>query len=268
MKYIVILLSFIMSWWDCANAQTIVSTEPANRNVVLEEFTGMYCGWCPDGHKIATELSAKYDGRIFPINIHTGSFAFPSDASDLDFRTSAGDSIGAAAYAVSFPTGSVNRQDYPWAQSRSLWESKAVAVMAEASPVNIAVEANVDLNTRELNVTVEYYYTADEEHPTNHLSVFLSQSEIIGEQSNGIGLNPDFVNEEGLYRHQHALRMALTESVWGDEIAETKKGSFGRKEFKLILPNSIKNIPLDITQLDVVAFIAPEKKTDYHWRWG
>ena len=31
-------------------AQTFVSTTPENKNVVLEEFTGIYCGFCPDGH--------------------------------------------------------------------------------------------------------------------------------------------------------------------------------------------------------------------------
>ena len=32
--------------------QTFVSTTPENKNVVLEEFTGIYCGFCPDGHVI------------------------------------------------------------------------------------------------------------------------------------------------------------------------------------------------------------------------
>ena len=34
-------------------AQTIVSTNPENKNVILEEFTGIYCTYCPDVHSIA-----------------------------------------------------------------------------------------------------------------------------------------------------------------------------------------------------------------------
>ena len=36
-----------------ASAQTFVSTTPENKNVILEEFTGISCGFCPDGHLIA-----------------------------------------------------------------------------------------------------------------------------------------------------------------------------------------------------------------------
>ena len=46
------------------SAQTIVSTTAENRNVVLEEFTGIYCTFCPDGHKRANELKADNPGRV------------------------------------------------------------------------------------------------------------------------------------------------------------------------------------------------------------
>ncbi|MFT6982817.1 MAG: hypothetical protein ACJAUD_001587, partial [Crocinitomicaceae bacterium] len=31
-------------------AQTLVSTTPSNRNVIIEEFTGTNCPACPNGH--------------------------------------------------------------------------------------------------------------------------------------------------------------------------------------------------------------------------
>ena len=34
-------------------SQTIVSTTPQNKKVILEEYTGINCVYCPDGHKIA-----------------------------------------------------------------------------------------------------------------------------------------------------------------------------------------------------------------------
>ena len=36
--------------------QTFVSTSPENKNVVLEEFTGIHCTYCPDGHRLAQIL--------------------------------------------------------------------------------------------------------------------------------------------------------------------------------------------------------------------
>ena len=35
------------------SAQTFVSTIAENKNVVLEEFTGISNTYCPDGHRIA-----------------------------------------------------------------------------------------------------------------------------------------------------------------------------------------------------------------------
>ena len=41
-------------------AQTFVSTTPENKKVVLEEFTGIYCGFCPDGHVLGQALHTAY----------------------------------------------------------------------------------------------------------------------------------------------------------------------------------------------------------------
>ena len=71
-------------------AQNLVSTDPYKRNVIIEEYTGVYCGYCPDGHKIANELAAEYQDRLFVLNIHAGGYA--NDAS-IDFRTEDGNII-------------------------------------------------------------------------------------------------------------------------------------------------------------------------------
>lgn len=54
---------------------TIVPLTPTNRNVLLEEYTGIYCGYCPDGHRMANEIAAANPGRVNIINIHVGSLA-------------------------------------------------------------------------------------------------------------------------------------------------------------------------------------------------
>ena len=57
------------------NAQQFVSTEPSNKNVIIEEFTGRNCGYCPDGHAIANQICANNPGRVWAVNIHTGGFS-------------------------------------------------------------------------------------------------------------------------------------------------------------------------------------------------
>ena len=58
-------------------AQTFVSTIAENKNVVLEEFTGISCTYCPDGHRIAKDIFNQNPNDVVLINIHTGSFATP-----------------------------------------------------------------------------------------------------------------------------------------------------------------------------------------------
>ena len=78
-----------------AMAQLPVSTTPQNKKVVLEEFTGINCQYCPDGHKIANNIKAsKPAGDVILVNIHTGGYANPS-AGQPDYRTADGNAIAA-----------------------------------------------------------------------------------------------------------------------------------------------------------------------------
>src|SRR5690625_8045941 len=57
--------------------QTIVSTETQNKKAILEEFTGINCTYCPDGHAIAEQILTNNPGNAFAINIHVGGYANP-----------------------------------------------------------------------------------------------------------------------------------------------------------------------------------------------
>ena len=73
-------------------AQLPVSQTPENKNVVLEEFTGIACVYCPSGHAIAQQLSDDNPGDVVLINIHTGGYASPQGPG-TDFRTAFGTAI-------------------------------------------------------------------------------------------------------------------------------------------------------------------------------
>ncbi len=88
-KLIILLLTIILV--ACAApkkccGQTFVSTTPENKNVILEEFTGIYCTYCPDGHLIAQNLHDANPNDVFLINIHTGGYSNPNGPSDPDFN--------------------------------------------------------------------------------------------------------------------------------------------------------------------------------------
>ena len=51
-KLLLLLISFPL----IGVAQTFVSTNPENKNIILEVFTGISCGICPSGHQISQQL--------------------------------------------------------------------------------------------------------------------------------------------------------------------------------------------------------------------
>src|SRR5690606_11921770 len=92
-------------------AQTIVNTNPENKKVILEEFTGINCVYCPQGHAIAKQIQDNNPGNVFLINVHQGGFATPS-GNQPDFRTPFGNAIVNQSYicgGFGYPTGTLNR---------------------------------------------------------------------------------------------------------------------------------------------------------------
>ena len=159
-------------------SQTFVSTNPENKKVVLEEFTGIYCGFCPDGHVLGQALHTAYPNDVFLINIHAGGYANPNGPSDPDFKTVYGGAIDAASGLAGYPAGTVNRHNFPGleqgssgatAMSRNNWSTAAAQILTETSPVNVATQASVDLTTGLITVDVEVYFTGTQAISSNFL---------------------------------------------------------------------------------------------------
>jgi len=96
----------------CAFAQTIVTTSPENRKVILEEFTGVNCTFCPQGHAIAQTLQDNNTDNVFLVNIHSGGYAAPN-GNQPDFRTEWGEAIDNQSGLAGYPAGTINRQNFP-----------------------------------------------------------------------------------------------------------------------------------------------------------
>ncbi|MEE0895829.1 MAG: hypothetical protein U0M28_07680, partial [Bacteroidales bacterium] len=64
-KLVLSILGLVAGFAVVAQTPQFVSTEPANRNVIIEEYTGINCGYCPDGHRIVREYMEANPGRVF-----------------------------------------------------------------------------------------------------------------------------------------------------------------------------------------------------------
>lgn len=248
-----------------ATAQTpqFVSTEAANRNVVIEEFTGVNCGYCPDGHKIVREYEQTNPGRVFGINVHQGGYASM-------YTTQWGNALNAqSGMAGSYPMATVNRHVFSGGIT-GMGRGSIVAcgnqIKAMPSFVNIAAEATIDATTRLLTVNVEAYYTADAETGSNLINVALLQDSIIGPQSGGANFNPDQVTADGQYIHLNMLRDLLT-GQWGDEVSVAEgvipAGTLVQRTYTYTIPAVISNEVMKLDHLKLVVFITKDHQEIY-----
>ena len=240
-------------------SQTFVSTTPENKNVVLEEFTGIYCTYCPDGHRIANDIYNNNPADVVLINIHTGGYASPQGPG-TDFNTMFGSSIAGQSNLSGYPAGTVNRrvfsglgQNGGTAMSRGNWQSASSQILNEPSYVNVAAQANLDISTRQLSVTVEAYYTGSSPVNTNKINVALTQNNVEGPQT-GSSYNPTAILPNGNYNHQHMLRHLLT-GQWGDDITNTTSGSFFTNTYTYTIPNDLNGVAYDLFNLEVAVFL-------------
>lgn len=253
-KILPIIITLLLSF--TIQAQSIVSTTPENRNAILEEFTGINCVFCPQGHAIANAIKNNNPDDFFVINVHVGGFATPG-AGQPDFRTQFGSALDNQANVAGYPAGTVNRTLFPdfsqnpggTAMSRNFWSSATTQIIGQPSYVNVGLQAEIDVNTDILTVDVEVYYTDDSPVDTNKLNVALLQNNTLGPQVGG--------NMGDNYVHMHRLVHMLT-GQWGVDITTTSQDSFISETFTYTIPEDYNGISADIFEGDfeVIAFVA------------
>ncbi len=257
MKKISFLAGALLACFMQVNAQDFVSTAPANRNVVIEEFTGRNCQYCPAGHVIANQIVHNNPGRVWAVNVHAGGF---SPTSFPNFNTTESNTILNGFYVTGFPSGAVNRSDYT-ALGRGDWASAASQQMAQVAECNVAGQAVVNPATRVAKITVEVYYTGNSEEANNYLTVMMLQDSIMGSQSGGTSNPEQMIN--GQYCHMHILRSTVT-PTWGEQIAPTTAGTLITKEYEYEIPEVIgtpNGVEVDLDNITFLAFVSESVKT-------
>ena len=258
MKKFTFALMALLAFTFSLKAQQYVSTEPANRNVILEEFTGRGCGYCTDGHRIANELMAANPGRLWAINIHAGGYA---QTSYPNMITQDGNTIHGGFSISGYPTGVVNRTTSNGID-RGQWGSQANNQMSQASECNIAGMAVVNPQTRMATITVEVYYTGNSSVDQNYLTVAMLQDSILGSQADYGNYNPtQWVGNQ--YCHMHILRDVISESAWGDPISPTTQGTLITRTYEYEIPEVIgspNGVDVDVDNIFFLAWVAERQQ--------
>jgi hypothetical protein len=226
------------------NAQTLVSTTPENKKVLIEEFTGTGCPNCPSGHTMAENLLTANPGNLFVIAYHPTNSSYTTTDPMRDVYPN-------PFYTNPFispsnrymPSAMVNRRVWNGVeriQSTGSWTSDANVIKNEPSPLNVGTAATYNSSTHMLDVDVEVYFTST---VTDAVTIYamLMEEGIVYPQSGG----------SSPYTHHHTFRKSFV-SQWGDAISSpTTQGTL--KTFSFSFDNTLTNY--DMTQCEVIAFV-------------
>jgi outer membrane protein Omp28/type IX secretion system substrate protein len=120
------------------------------KNVLLEEFTTVPCGFCPDGALVVEDILANHT-NVIATGVHAG---FGTDGMTIPAATSY-----ANAFTTGAPTAVIDRKYFEGesnvAISRSIWEQKVVDQLNSLTPCNVILSGTYKTATRELNLKVD-----------------------------------------------------------------------------------------------------------------
>ena len=253
----------------CSEDGSITAVDPklsVQRNAVMEEFTGTWCGWCPRGARAIELLTEKYPETFIPIAIHT----------DDDFSASEFDSHF-TTYGNGAPSCTINRltKGDPYSGSSehgggNLGITKDIAYVSEL-PCEATVQikaATLDEDAREINFTTDVCFSIDSETAPYVLSFVLTEDGLKGVQRNyypiTYGDNPeavpadlrDFVGMSSNFvmDMDHVARYTSgLDGQSGTIDAPIVKGETQTKDFTIDIPSSVvdsKNLTLIVMLQD------------------
>ncbi len=159
------------------------SVAQVKKNVLVECFTGTWCGWCPNGTVYLDSLTEKYPDKVLPLKVHYGD--------PMAFQESV---FLAIKYAEGYPSGAVNRKPLynPYAQQGdpdtvlalypTLWEDAYKKETAEEAPLSVELYWTYDDSTKKIYAAIYADFAVDYSGNVN-FNVFVVEDDVTGEGS-------------------------------------------------------------------------------------
>lgn len=232
------------------------------QKVLLEDYTGTWCGYCPRMATITHYLTA-FDERIIPIAIHCPGA--PTDPWAYEFALSMTNPDNYNAQGQ--PKGKYNRiydldqmqGTFPCPSDPNAYYPQALQFLNKQASLGLAI--NSSLSGNNLNIKVKVGFATDN-IPGARLVVTLIEEGLTYNQVNyyagsNASCDPDF-NYSAMpasipnFKQDHVLLKAYTD-IYGDEIPANQiaNGTVWTRDFNVQLPPNVTNS----NNLKIVAFV-------------
>jgi hypothetical protein len=202
------------------------------RRILIEEFTGQLCTYCPGGAREIERLISVYGDQIIPVSIHAGAYANPGNGAWNDFRTTAGDDIFTTFGQVGFPASVISRVNNANVYTpHASWEPQIILIKDDEPVAEITITNSYNTSTREVGIQVDTEWLKNGDVGVDYkLQVFIIEDHIIAQQKD-IDATPEIVPN---YDHRHMLRAGVNTS-WGTAITNTTMNSIDTQNFTYTL---------------------------------
>ncbi|MFM7055143.1 MAG: Omp28 family outer membrane lipoprotein [Bacteroidota bacterium] len=221
------------------------------RNVLVEDFTGHKCGFCPRATRAAYDLKQTYGDRMIVLSIHAGFFAstnIPPYTYDFKCAESVAIDTDFGISLAGNPNGMVNRKKIngSFIIPYTSWGAEVANVLNSTAPlpVRIGIEASYDSTSRKLDTDVQLDFAGDLQG-THKLSVYLVEDSIVKWQKDYDASPSDVEN----YVHREVLRGSLN-GTYGDVIGNTTAGETVVRSYSTTL-----NANWDAKHMSLVVFL-------------
>lgn len=216
-----------------------VKPAAVNRNVLIEDFTGQNCVYCPNGTEVIDGLIQQYgEEHIIAVGMHSGPLGFKGNDRFVGLKTDVADTYFNFFGVKSQPTATINRSTT--SSDYTKWGSIVAPELEKTAKLNLDIENSYDEATRKLTVAVTALGTDGDTN--GKLTVWLTEDGVTAYQRMLSGYNYQYV-------HNHVFRDNVTTAPWGDDIA-VKEGQKTVKTFSYTIPEG-----WNADNLSVVAFV-------------
>jgi hypothetical protein len=224
------------------------------RFIVLEEFTGHKCIFCPLGTREIIRLDGLLGDQLIPIAIHAGDFAKPEVGTNkytTDFRPEGGHG---ETYLTTFnpgnayPRGMVSRLGGT-SKSANSWEPDINLIKNAVPLATIKLTNYYSSASNLLRINIEIIWQSSSSENYN-LQVMVLEDHIIDWQK-------DMALEISNYDHRHVLRKVVNDT-FGKSLKAAFAGSVEKIEYILPLDPNWK-----ATDIESVVYIFNSDVTSY-----
>lgn len=221
--------------------QTIPVVGKFTKNVLIEDYTGTWCQFCPRVIYGIQKVEQE-NLKAFPVAIHRGNPpGTPSGGVDpFNFPAS---TLEASIGLTGYPTAKLNRK-ITWINETNTTEVKNQVKVN--SDLGLALSSTVSGGTINLDVNIKF----DANLTGLKLVVYVLEDNLNYNQTNStsyFGAANPIVNME----HDHVLRACLTDLVNGDPLTGTNDGVVVTKNFSIAIPSNVSNA----ANINFVAFV-------------